>query len=94
MEITRTRSRLSARFKLCGVNTASLLCFRADTERKYHLIMDFNRMNRAEIADYLKKRDFSSSRLKKSDLVTLAEHVSVLNVPVIEADDTSQCEVN
>ena len=51
-------------------------------------------MNRTEIADYLKKRDFSSTGLKKGDLVTLATHVSALNVPLIEPDDAAKCEVD
>ena len=50
--------------------------------------MEFEKMTRPEIAEYLKARDFSASSMKKNELIALTKQVEVLNIPALERDDT------
>ena len=54
--------------------------------------MAFSKWTRAKLVTYLKERDFGASGINKPQLIALAEKAEELNVPVVEADDSTQCD--
>lgn len=56
--------------------------------------IDFTKYTRPQLAKYLKERDFAASTLTKAQLLDLAEKARDLGVPVVEPDDTANCEAD
>ena len=55
--------------------------------------MDISKWKKDELVKYLKERDVGTSGLNKPKLAELVDKSSVLNLSLLEKDDSAACEV-
>jgi hypothetical protein len=56
--------------------------------------MDFTKLKKDQLVDYLKKRDFPTNNLRKADLQSLCERVQQLDLPILIEEDDSSCVIS